>query len=535
MSFKLPTRSLVSQQDSAMIQRPDVPRSRFTGSWSRKTTFDAGLLVPFLVDEALPGDHLSYDITAYLRMATPLFPMFDNMRVDTFIFAVPNRLVWDNWERFMGSQDNPTDSIAYTVPVLTSPVGGFAVGSIYDHFGLPTVGVLAAAQQINVNSLPLRAYNLIYNQWFRDQNLIVSNVVRLTNTGDLVTDFALMRRAKSHDYFTSLLPWAQKFTAPTVPVGGQAWVKGIGITAYAGANAPVIDGATYTEAGSAVPRAYAFSGAMPGFNVEANIAGGYPNVYADLSTATGVNVNTLRQSFMVQQLLERDAMGGTRYTELMRAHFGVISPDARLQRPEYIGGGSTPLMITPIAQTAPSAGVPVGALGAAGTAAGAHRASYAATEHCYIIGLINVRSELSYQQGLWKLWSRSTRYDFYFPSLAGLGEQAVLVKEIYARGTAADNDVFGYQERWHEYRTRVSEVTGLFRSTSAGTIDQWHLAQRFTVQPVLGPAFIQDDPPMSRVLAATSTNQQFLADILIRRQAVRPIPLFGTPATLGRF
>jgi len=253
-----------------------------------------------------------------------------------------------------------------------------------------------------------------------------------------------------------------------------------------------------------------------------------------------VQINTLRQAFLVQQLLERDARGGTRYTELVRSHFGVVSPDSRLQRPEYLGGGSTPVVLTPIAQTAPTAGVPLGALGAAATAMGNHRASYAATEHGYVLGLLSVKSELSYMQGVWKAWTRSTRYDFYWPALAGLGEQAISRGEVYWEGVpAVDTIVFGYQERWHEYRTRVSEVAGLFRSgvVSAGALDTWHLAQRFVAPPVLGSTFIQDTAPMSRVLAAgaATLNQQFLGDFLINREAVRPIPMFGTPVLLGRF
>lgn len=521
-----------------MIERSRVPRSLFRGSWTRKTTFNAAYLVPIMVDEIYPGDHMKYSVSCYIRMSTPLFPIFDNQRVDTFFFYCPSRILWENWTKFMGEQRAAGDSINFTVPQVVSPVNGFAQNSIYDHFGLPCAGQTAVGSTISVNALPLRMYNLVFQEWFKDQDL-QGNFFPLVNNGpDPSTNYALLRRGKSHDYFTTCRPWPQKFTAPTVALGGQAWVKGIGITDYAGANAPVIDGATYTEAGSAIPRAYAFSGAMAGFNVEANIAGGYPNVYADLSTATGVSINVLRQAFLVQQILERDARGGTRYKELIKAHFDVNVPDARLDRPEYIGGGSTPLVITPIAQTAPTAGVPLGALGAAGTAAGSHTASYAATEHGYVLGLINIRSELSYQQGIHKLWQRNTRFDFYFPDTAGLGEQAVFRRELFSTGqTATDDAVFGYQERWHELRTRVSEVTGKFRSTHTGTLDAWHLAERFMSAPVLGNTFIQDTPPMSRVLAAAgaSADQEYLADIMFQREATRPLPMYGTPVTLGKF
>lgn len=537
MSITLPSRRLVSQDDAAMIERSGTPRSRFVGSWTRKMAFDAGFLVPFLVEEILPGDHMSYDVTAYVRMSTPLFPMFDNQRIDTFFFFVPCRLVWSNWARFMGEQDDPTDSIAYTVPTTDSSDGGAPVGSLLDHMGIPVDGQIGPTVTSIVNSLPLRAYNLIWNQWFRDENIQDSVSVPVTNGPDGGI-FTLLRRAKSHDYFTSALPWAQKFTGPTVGLTGLAPVLGLGAI-NAGTNAGPLN-VQQTTVGPATYDYYKQlwnAAADDQVAMEVNVNGD-PLVYADLSYATGVAINTFRQAFLVQQLLERDARGGTRYVELIRSHFGVTNPDFRLQRPEYIGGGQTALQLTPIAQTAPTAGVPLGALGAAGTAAGSHRASYAATEHGYIIGLINVRSELSYQQGLHKMWQRRTRYDFYWPALAGLGEQAILRSEIYYTGSSANDDVvFGYQERWHEYRTRVSEVTGIMRSTATGTLDAWHLAQLFLTAPTLSSTFIGDEPPMERVLAAAelAEGQQYLADLLISRNAVRPIPTFGTPAHLGRF
>lgn len=523
MSYALPTRKLVSQEDHAMVERADVPRTKFTGSWTHKTTFDAGYLVPFLVDEVLPGDHNKYDVMAYLRMATPLFPIFDNQRIDTFFFFVPNRIVWTNWVKMMGEQDNPGDSIAYSVPTI-SVTGGANVGDLYDYMGIPTAGQVTAGQTIDFIALPFRAYNRIYNDWFRDENLINRAPVNTGDSADAYGDYTLRRRAKSADYFTKALPWPQKFTAPTVPLGGQAPIVGLGY-----------DGATL------------LAGAFQ--DVNTNAAVNYPiynqnplvanigSVYADLSTATGVAINTFRQAFLVQQLLERDARGGTRYVELLKSHWNVTSPDFRLQRPEYIGGGSTPLQVTPIAQTAPGGGG-LGALGGAGTAAGSHRASYAATEHGFIIGIINVRTELSYQQGLHRMWSRRTRYDYPWPSLMGLGEQAVLRQEIYCTGVNADDEtVFGYQERWHEYRQQYSYITGLFKSTSAGNIDEWHLAQQFSSAPTLGQTFVEDTPPMTRVLAAgaAANGMQYLADILVKREKTTAVSMFGTPVTLGRF
>lgn len=538
--YSLPQRRLVSQQDQALTERPDVPRSRFTGSWTRKTAFDAGYLVPILVDEVLPGDHLRYDVTAYVRMATPLFPMFDNQRIDTFFFFVPNRLLWTNWSKFMGAQDNPSDSIDYLVPQVTSPPGGFTVGGLFDHFGLPTAGQITGANVITINALPARAYNLIWNEWFRDQNVQVSITVPQGDGIDPYPTYSLQFRNKFHDYFTSALPWPQKFNAPTVPLGGLAPVLGLGTQTRSALAGPL---PVWETGKGANQTSYPFwnDASADATNIliwkHSAASGGNPEIYADLSQATGVAINTLRQAWLIQSLLERDARGGTRYVEILKSHFGVVSPDFRLSRPELIGSGSTPLQLTPIPQTAPTTGVPVGALGAAGTGVGAHSASYAATEHGYIIGLINIRSELSYQQGIPRQWSRWTRYDFYWPSLAGLGEQAVLRKEIYATGVSSNDDtVFGYQERWHEYRARTSEVTGVMRSTAAGTLDAWHLAQRFTGAPTLSSAFLSDNPPMTRVLAAATqaTNQQYLADILFQRTAVRPIPVYGTPVSLGR-
>jgi hypothetical protein len=533
-------RRLISQEDSAMIQRPDIPRSTFRGAWTRKTTFNAGLLVPFLVDEILPGDMMKYRVSAFIRMQTPLYPIMDNQRIDTFFFFVPNRLVWENWVRFMGQQDNPNSAINYTIPVLTSPAGGFAQNSIYDQFGLPCNGQIAGGFTINVNSLPLRAYNLIYNEWFRDQNTINSLTVRRTDTGDAVADFSLQTRAKAHDYFTSCLPWPQKFTAPSVAINGTAPVTGIGIAA---GNFSVA-GSTFIETPSNTAVTYPFAQYTSLANQVAirgnQASGGRPQIFADLS-GVGIDVNSLRQAWLVQQLLERDARGGTRYTEVVKTHFGVTSPDARLQRPEIIGVGSSPFNVTPVAQTSPSTGnIPTGVLGAAVTNSGTHTASFAATEHGFVIGLMNVRTELSYGQGLHKMWTRSTRYDYYWPSLAGLGEQAVLRRELYCTGvTADDTTIFGYQERWHEYRTRVSEVTGMFRSTNTGTLDAWHLAERFTSAPVLGQTFIQDQTAAilsARTLPAGTniSNAQYLADILIERDATRAIPMYGTPSSIGR-
>jgi len=532
----------VDPHQFAMVPKADIPRASFTRQFTHKTTFDAGYLVPIYVDEVLPGDTFNLKMTGFARLATPITPVMDNMYLDTFFFFVPNRLIWDNWQKFMGEQNNPGDSISYVVPQQVSPAGGYAVGSLQDYMGLPTVGQLNAGATVSHCAFWPRAYNLIWNEWFRDQNM--QNAVTV-NTGDgpdpsAATNYTLLRRGKRHDYFTSALPWPQKGAAVTLPLGTSAPIK---YDTFSGTN---YDG-KHVVASNYSPTG-AFNVALNQFGDTAGIYTGnvvnasFNNLYADLSQATAATVNQLRQSFQIQKLLERDARGGTRYTEIIRAHFGVISPDARLQRPEYLGGGSTPVVINPIAQTS-GTGVtggdtPLANLGAIGTALARNGFTQSFTEHGVVIGLASVRADLTYQQGLDLMWSRSTRYDFYFPAFAMLGEQAILNKEIYVTGNSTqDNAVFGYQERWAEYRYKPSQISGLFKSTSAGTIDQWHLAQRFTSLPTLNSTFIQDNPPVSRVVAVgTEANgQQFLFDSFIDCKTARPMPLYSVPGLIDHF
>jgi hypothetical protein len=527
----------VSSHQFAMIPKAEIPRSSFDTQYAHKTTFDGGFLVPIYCDEVLPGDMHNVKATMFARLATPLFPVMDNLHLDTFFFFVPNRLVWTNWTKFMGEQDNPGDSISYVVPTITSPAGGYAVGSVFDYLGLPTAGQITGSNTVTHNALPLRAYNLIYNEWFRDENLQNSLTVRTGDSGDVPADYSLVRRGKRKDYFTGALPWPQKGTAVSLPLGTSAPILSNGLQPTFTAN-----GQTRGLITNGTDNRLGIAGAAVGSGTINTIFGNQSGLYADLSAATSATINQLRQSFQIQRLLERDARGGTRYTELLRAHFGVTPQDYRLQRPEYIGGGSTYVNVNPIAQTSATSisggATPLGNLAAMGTAlASGHGFTYHAQEHGYILGLVNVRADLTYQQGLPKMWSRSTRYDFYFPVFAHLGEQAVLNKEIYVQGTAADNNVFGYQERWAEYRYKPSQITGLFKSTSAGTIDAWHYAQKFTSLPTLNATFIQETPPIDRTTAvgAAANGQQFLMDAFFDCKMARPMPMYSVPGLIDHF
>jgi len=512
----------VMAHDFSRVPQADIPRSSFNRSHGYKTTLDqAGVLYPVFCDEVYPGDTFNLNMAGFARLATPIHPLMDNMFLETQFFFVPSRLLWDNFQKFHGEQVNPGDSTDYTIPVMTTPSGGYSEGSLADYFGIPT-GVSGLQ---DVNSLPFRAYNLIFREWYRDQNLIDSPVVDTDDGPDLDTDYVLRRRAKRHDYFTSCLPWPQKGDSVSLPLGLSAPVTvdsaaDIGIVSSAGSYKLFADSGDAYNVTVGVGRTPAANEMM----------------YADLSDATAATINQLREAFQIQKLYERDARGGTRYIEIIKSHFGVTSPDARVQRPEYLGGGSTPVQMVPVAQqSSTDATTPQGNLAAFGTAGfTGHGFTKSFVEHGYVIGLASVRADLTYQQGLNRMWSRSTRFDFYYPSLAFLGEQAVLSREIYADGTANDDDVFGYNERWSEMRYKPSMITGQMRSSSATSLDTWHLSQDFSSRPTLNETFIEENPPLDRCIAVP-TEPHFIFDAYFDLKCARPLPMYSVPGLIDHF
>ncbi len=509
------------QHSFSQVPSASIQRSVFNRSCGLKTEFDSGLLVPVFVDEALPGDTFSMSMNAFARQATPLTPVLDNAYMDFFFFAVPIRLIWDNWQKFNGEQTNPADSVDFLTPVITDTP---AERSMSDYFGIPP------GNELTYCSFWHRAYNLIWNEWFRDENLQDSVVVPKGDGPDDEADFVLLRRGKRHDYFSSCLPFRQKGDPVSAPLGDSAPVvlSGTGIPTFDfGSN---LDVALNVDSEDDHLEPIGGSGFGP-----SSVKWNTPNLEADLSLATASTINDIREAFQIQKLLERDARGGSRYTEIIRSHFGVLSPDQRLQRPEYLGGGSTNINVNPVAQTANIGAGSIGELAGYVTAS-AQGVGFVKSfvEHCVILGFVNVRADITYQQGLERMFSRRTRYDFYWPAFAHLGEQAVLSKEIFADGSSGDDDVFGYQERWAEYRYKPSRTSGQMRSQSVIPLDFWHFGLDFSSRPLLNATFIEDNPPIERSIAVDDA-PEYLADFFFNFKCARPMPTFSVPGLVDHF
>lgn len=560
-----------------------MKRTKFDRSHVYKTTFDSGKLIPVFVDEVLPGDTTRMSVNYFARLATPIKPIMDNIYLDWFFFFVPNRLVWEHWQNFCFEQEDPDDVVDYVIPSVsaTGNSENAYIGSLWDYFGLP---VNTSGNLSGISALPFRAVYLIWNEWFRDENLQKSVKIQKGDTNEVLNSarsseqpswvfssgtsifpgLACPPRGKRHDYFTSALPWTQKGPGVSIGLAGTASIVDptpdpgyllhsnskqlAAVSAYGGSSSSsggdrvaTGDGImTFSRRGSQYSSIGGFAGNTDGaVTVSAQVGSAYlgNDSYVDLDSSSIFTINSLRTAFQMQKFYERLARGGSRYTEVLRSFFGVVSPDARLQRPEFLGSFTKMVNVNPIAQTsATDATSPQGNLSAYGvTAAKFHGFTKSFVEHGYIIGFVSARADLTYQQGINKMWLRSTVYDFYWPTFAHLGEQAIELREIYAQGTEADTTVFGYQERYAEYRYKPSQITGKFRSSiTGGNLDVWHLSQFFKNAPTLNEEFITENPPIERIIAVPS-EPEFLLDIGFRYTTVRPMPMFGTPGLVDHF
>jgi len=540
MGFRVNTTGRVNQQHFANVPaNVAAPRSAFDRSFSHKTTINEGYLYPIFWEPILPGDTVNLSTQALIRLATPIFPYMDNVYFDIHYFFVPNRLIWEHWEQFQGSQDNPPSTFTdYEVPSLddATHAAGFSSLSIYDYFGLP-IGVTGIPQASMPIALPFRAYRKIWNDWYREENNQDPLTIDISDGPD-TTAYALLQRNRRKDYFTSCLPWPQKGTAVPLPLAGSAPVLGIGAENQTYSNNRTVyesDGTTQVYAANTA-KIIDGSAASDQFYVQEGGEGrggtaGYPWIFADLSAATATTVNALRESIVLQQMLELDARGGTRYVEILLARFGVVSPDFRLQRPEYLGGQSIDVNVNPIAQTSVTTAVtPQGNLAGFAVGRGKATINHSFVEHGQLLCLASVRADTSYQQGMNRHWSVRTRYDYYEPLAANLGEQAVLNKEIAMIAGAyasTSEDAFGYQERWAEYRYKASYVTGLFRTAAAGGLDSWHLALNFSSLPTLAD-LMPEAPPIDRIVAVTS-EPHFILDTFTKFRHVRVLPVYSAP------
>lgn len=540
-----------------------MKRTKFDRSHVYKTTFNSGKLIPVFVDEVLPGDTIRLSVNYFARLATPIKPIMDNIYLDWFFFYVPNRLVWEHWQNFCFEQEDPDDKTDYVIPTVsvTGNSDNTYLGSLWDYFGLP---VNTSGNLSGISALPFRGVYLIWNEWFRDENLQKSVKIQKGDTNEvlnstrsseqpawvfttetnIVPGYACPPRGKRHDYFTSALPWTQKGPGVEIPLVGNAPIYA---PTSANVQNPSTDGILYTSnadiSGSArlgyarAVRSGSWVSSITGNSAPSDATASSLQLYADLSDVSSATINSLRTAFQMQKFYERLARGGSRYTEVLRSFFGVVSPDARLQRPEFLGSFTKMVNVNPIAQTsATDSTSPQGNLSAYGvTAAKFHGFAKSFVEHGYIFGFVCARADLTYQQGINKMWLRSTVYDFYWPTFAHLGEQAIELREIYAQGSEADSTVFGYQERYAEYRYKPSQITGKFRSSvTGGSLDKWHLSQFFKNAPTLNEEFIVEKPPIERIIAVPS-EPEFLLDVGFRYTTVRPMPMFGTPGLVDHF
>ena len=519
MSRRVSKRPATQRFDRA--PQANIPRSTFDLSYPYKNTIDSGLLIPLPPLEVVPGDSFRLRMYALARLATPLHPTMDNARLSSFFFFVPNRLVWDNWQKFMGEQDKPGDSTDFLIPTKGTATG-YPVGSLQDCMGIPT------DVPVRASSLPQRASNLCWNEWFRDENLQDPVAVPTDDGPDDAVNYGVYRRGKRKDYLSSCLPWPQKGPASEIPLGTTA-----PIIALSGGPSQ----GTALRVDEQLNDGFAWDFRAGASKIEFDtISSGSANIFADLANATGATINDWREAFQIQKLKERDARGGTRYRELVEAHFRVFTGDARVNRPEYLGGGVTAVGMRSVPQTSSTdATTPQGNLSAY---AEAHVANHGFTksfvEHGYIIGFVSVNADLNYQNRLDRMWSRSTKYDFYWPALQALGEQPVYNKEIWVDGSAADDQVWGYQERWSEMRSRLGVIAGKFRSNATGTLDPWHYALDFQTRPALDSVFVEDTPPIKRTIAVQS-EPEFLLDAWFDIKAARPMPVYSVPGYIDHF